>query len=119
MACRSLSVPNLKQRADWPGTIGSASRLQYRLFSGSPAWFPPIAWFLPQCFSSGGQPSEAWSQTLAEQLTCETPCNVRLHRRFGFGGEYFGPYESEYFAREKHKVRRLADREFFAVCDQP
>ena len=44
---------------------------------------------------------------------------MRLHRRFVFGGEYFGPHEFEYFAREKHKVRCLADREFFAVCDQP
>jgi hypothetical protein len=35
-----------------------------------------------------------------------------LNRRLVLGGEYFGPYESEYFAREKHKVRSLADREF-------
>jgi hypothetical protein len=42
-----------------------------------------------------------------------------LNRRFVLGGENFRPYESEYFAREKHKVRGLADREFFAVHDQP
>ena len=45
--------------------------------------------------------------------------HVRLNRRFVLGGEYFRPYESEYFAREKHKVRSLADREFFAIRDRP
>ena len=44
---------------------------------------------------------------------------MRLHRRFAFGGEYFGPYESEYFAGEKQKVGGLADREFFAVSNPP
>jgi hypothetical protein len=49
----------------------------------------------------------------------ETGKRYGLDRRFVVGGEYFGPYESKYFAREKHKVRSLANREFFAIRDHP
>ena len=60
-----------------------------------------------------------WRTGGRDDLPHEAEARYGLHRRFVLGGDYFGPYESEYFAREKHKVGGLADSEFFAVRDQP
>ena len=52
-------MPNLKQRADWPGTIGSASKTSIPLIFVGHHGFPPIhCHVLPRCSLRAGTPQK-------------------------------------------------------------